>query len=115
LVLIKTTGAANCTQAPDTSDGDTCQVVLNCTQPATVDGRSIVGLGSLAVVCSRTANGMPWACSFSSGPTTARLALGAANANASQACKQASTAFLQSPGLYLGPAGDLMIPPDPSP
>ncbi|MES1187999.1 MAG: hypothetical protein ABUL60_29550 [Myxococcales bacterium] len=113
--VIKTTGAAICTQVPDTSAGDTCQVVLNCTQAATIDGRSIVGLGSLAVACGRTGSGMPWACSFASGPKTARLALGAANSNASQACKQASTAFLQNPGLYLGPAGDLVTPPDPLP
>jgi hypothetical protein len=114
--VIKPTAPATCQEPPpDDTESDRCQVGLACVQAATVDDRSILARGSIAVICSRTAKGKPWVCAFASGPTTARLELGAASANAYQACKQATAAFLESPGVFLGPAGDLSPPPDPLP
>jgi hypothetical protein len=113
--VIETTSPANCEPlSPSTSGSDMCRAALTCVQNATVDDRSIVAHGTLVVVCRRAQLGMPWVCSFASGPKTGGLELGAAGANASQACNQASAALLQSPGLYLGPSGDLMEPPDPA-
>lgn len=113
--VITPTGPATCgTVDPDPSASDQCTSYQTCLQPATVDGRSIVARGSLGVLCGRAGPGKPWVCSFASGRVTARLALGAPSANPGQACAQASAAFLKSPGLYLGPSGDQMVPPDPT-
>jgi hypothetical protein len=114
--VVETTGPASCEfLAFDTDGDDMCRAVLSCVQDATVDNRSIVARGSMVLVCRRAETGMPWVCSCASGPETARLELGAAGADASQACNQASAAFLERPGLHLGPSVDLMEPPDPFP
>jgi hypothetical protein len=56
---------------------------------------------------------MPWSCSCASGPESAALELDAAGADATQACNQASAACVERLGLYLGPSGDSIEPPDP--
>jgi hypothetical protein len=80
---------------------------------ATVDGRSIVAHGNLIVVCHRAEIGMPWVCSFSTGPESAQLELGAESADAAQACSDAAAAILESPGLTLGPYEEHAEPPAP--
>lgn len=111
---ITATGTAKCEPLTvETGGPDMCRTFLNCDQKAMVGEQSILGHGTLIVVCRRLEQGMPWVCSAASGPRTSHLELGAANANATQACSQASTAFLANPGLYLGMARDPMDPPDP--
>jgi hypothetical protein len=112
--VIERTGPARCEPlAVDTGGDDMCRAVLTCDQDATVDNRSIVAHGSLIVVCRRVEAGMPWLCSCAAERETARLELGAAGANATQACNQGSAACLEQLGLHIGPAHDPIEPPDP--
>lgn len=112
--VIETTGPPSCEPlAFDTYGDDMCRAYLSCVQDATVDDRSIVAHGSLILVCRRVETGMPWLCSCASGPETAPLELGAAGADAARACNQASAACIERLGVYLGPSGEPMEPPDP--
>lgn len=92
---------------------DMCQAFLSCVQNATVEDRSLAAQGALSLICRRVEEGKPWSCSCASGPDTARFELGAAGADASEACTQASASCVQRLGVHLGPAGDSMGPPDP--
>jgi hypothetical protein len=112
--VIEQTGPARCEPlALDTSGDDRCRAVLTCDQNATVDNRSIVAHGSVIQVCRRAEAGTPWFCSCASERETTRLELGAASANASQACTQASAACLERLGVYIGPSTGPIEPPDP--
>jgi len=112
--VIEPTAAASCKPLnADASSVDSCYSFSTCDQNATVDGRKLVAHGNLILSCRRTEAGQPWWCSCASGPDTSRFQLGAAGANAAQACSQGSTACLERMGLHLGPSGDPMEPPDP--
>lgn len=107
-------GEATCEPPSVESFGDDmCQAFLSCVQNATVEDRSLAAQGTLSLICRRVEEGKPWSCSCASGPDTARFELGAAGADASEACTQASASCVQRLGVHLGPAGDSMGPPDP--
>jgi hypothetical protein len=114
--VIERTGPARCEPLDLYPTGpDSCSAVLTCDQDATVDNRSIVAHGSVRLLCGRAEAGTPWVCSCASELEIARLELGAVNANASQACTQASATCLQQLGVHLGPSHDSIEPPDPLP
>lgn len=115
--VIKTTGPASCEpRSLDVNGPDRCQSLLGCVQDATVDERSIVAESNLALVCARSAAGMPWWCSCASALETARFQLGAAGSNAAQACNQAPAGCLEHLSLQIGPTGDETgDPPEPLP
>jgi hypothetical protein len=111
---IERTGPPNCESlSDDPATGDSCGAVLICVQPVTVDNRSIEARGSVNLLCRRAELGMAWFCSCASGQDTTRFELGAAGADASEACSQASTACLERMDLHIGPSGDTVQPPEP--
>jgi hypothetical protein len=97
----------------DPPSGDMCSGFLICVQPVTVDNRSIEARGVVNLLCRRAEPGMPWFCSCASGQDTTRFELGAADADAAQACDQGPAACLEQMGMHIGPSGDTVIPPDP--
>lgn len=114
--VIEPTGPASCEPLSfDTHGDDMCAAFLMCDQEATVDNRSIVAHGNMGLLCRRAETGMPWWCSCASAQETAKLELGAAGADATQACNQAIAACLEQLGVQLGPATDPIQPPDPLP
>jgi hypothetical protein len=111
---IEPTGPPNCDPlSGDPPNGDLCGGVLICVQPATVDNRSIEARGRVNLLCRRAEPGMAWFCSCASGQDTTRFELGAAGADAYEACSQASTACLERMGLHIGPSGETVQPPEP--
>lgn len=105
--VIETTSPPSCEpQSLDADSTDRCQSLLTCVQDATVGDRSIAAEGTLALVCARTAAGMPWWCSCGSALKTARFQLGAAGASPAQACTQAPAGCFEHLDLQIGLRGD---------
>jgi hypothetical protein len=96
-------------------DNDSCGADLTCLQDATVDGHEIVAEGRLMLSCARVEQGASWWCSCASEQQTARFLLGAAEADAAQACGQAPAGCLENLTVHLGPTVELVSPPYPLP
>ena len=111
---IEATGDPTCQPTSHTTGADSCEADLDCTQPATIDGRAVVADGRLLVQCARLQQGRPWSCTCASDQLTASFSLGTATATPAQACAQAPQACLQHIPVHLGPYGPVVSPPEPA-
>jgi len=57
--VIAATGDPTCQPTSNTTNANNCEADLDCTQPATIDGRPVVADGRLLVQCARLQQGRP--------------------------------------------------------
>jgi len=112
--VIQPTGDPTCQPTSSTTTANSCEADLDCTQPATIDGRAVVADGRLLVQCARLQQGRPWSCTCASDQLTASFSLGTSSATPAQACTQAPQACLQHIPVHLGPYGPFVSPPAPA-
>ncbi len=112
---IEATGELDCQPTSQVASGDSCEVDLACSQPATVDGREIVASGRLEAYCRRAEVGQSWWCSCASNQDTTVFELGAASSTAWEVCAAAPDQCLERMPVFIGLYGDYVPLPDPLP
>jgi hypothetical protein len=94
-------------------DGTACDAELDCRQPATLDGHSIIATGHLIVYCTQPAPSDPWRCSCASNDDFVVFEYGAPEQTSWDVCSAAPQGCLERMPVHLGIYGDYQHPPDP--
>lgn len=100
--IIIATGEASCTPTSQNAGVGYCAVDLECTQPATVDGRAIVADGRLNVYCRQDERGSWW-CSCASNRDSEVFEVGAPEQSGWDVCSVAPAECRELLPIHLGP------------
>ncbi len=112
-VDIQPQGEPTCAMTSESANEWGCQADLNCTQPATVDGRAVMADGRLLVSCGRAAFGEPWLCSCASDQEAAIFEYGEPEAEPWDVCLAAPAGCMAHMEVHLGAYGEFVPPVDP--
>lgn len=112
-VNIEATGTPTCAPTSLTTTYSSCETDLDCTQPATVDGRTLTAVGRLLVYCRQTAFDEPWWCSCASNQESAVFEYGAPEESSWDVCSAAPARCLEHLSIHVGPYGEFVPPVDP--
>lgn len=108
-------GTLECQTQSQFAGPGSCDAGLECSQPATVNGRELVARGRMAVICRQRTAGQSWWCSCASSEDSAIFELGTPSATGWEACTAATGRCQDVLPLFIGPSSGYISPPDPLP
>lgn len=107
-------GDVTCNPSSQYGSGDTsCEADLDCRQPATIAGQSVLAEGLLRLRCSRDELDEPWRCACRSNDNLALFEYGAPEQTAWQVCAAAAGGCLEHMNVHLGGYENYDYPPYP--